>query len=139
MFWGTVIEPGARIVISAPPNVSQIHITRALPYEAYPNERHRLFIQIREAPPVLVCNDIDGCSLDVKLSQTDLENGPVLYQTEGNCQWALSGEAVEEPGKSAQKTTLTDSTTSYLKYLCSVTLLVTLMNTLILVSKNPVF
>ena len=82
MFWGTVIDPGARLVISAPPGVSQIHITRALPYELYKNEKHRLFIQMQKFPPVLMCNDVDGCVVDIKLSRHDLSDGPVVYQTE---------------------------------------------------------
>lgn len=135
MFWGTVIEPGARIVISAPPNVSQIHITKAVPYQAHSFARHRLFVQIKEAPPIVVCNDDVGCSLDVKLSKKDIDSGPVFYQTEGECNWALSGEATEETISNGQKTT---DSMSFLEYTCSIVLLITMMNTLILVAKKPV-
>ena len=33
MFWGTVVEPGARVVITVPSSVQGLRITRALPYE----------------------------------------------------------------------------------------------------------
>lgn len=84
------------MVIHAPPSVSQIHITRAVPYELFRHERHRLFIPSQMAPPVLMCNDADGCLLDIKLSSSDLQKGFHIYQTEEQCHWALSGEAVED-------------------------------------------
>ena len=47
MFWGTVVEPGARVVITVPSSVQGLRITRALPYEMESGfSRHRLFIDI---------------------------------------------------------------------------------------------
>ena len=98
MFWGTVVEPGARVIISAPPNVSQLRITKALPYDVDSYQpRNRLFLDTQNAAPVLICNNtgkiVDGCSLDISLSRSDLDRGPVLYQTREECRWALTGVA----------------------------------------------
>ncbi len=103
MFWGTVVDPGGRVVITAPPNVSQLRITRALPYDLAPSlaPRNRLFLQTHQAPPILICYNTerssdDGCKLDITLSRSDLDRSPVLYETRDDFSWALTGVAEED-------------------------------------------
>ena len=132
MFWGTVVEPGARVVITAPPTVVELRITRAVPYELYASARHRVFLETQTAPPILMCNNVDGCSLDIKLSRSDLDRAPAMYQTNGECHWALSGEAIEDTGSTSSQSLSEDgSAQDWAKeaaLLAGLSLLMTLMN-----------
>ncbi len=141
-FWGTVVEPGARVAITVPSNVQGLRITRALPYEMESGfSRHRLFIETQKAPPILVCNDQDGCNnVDINLSRSDLDRGPVLYETNGECRWALSGDAVEDTARASEprENAGGDSAKDWAQeaaFLTALTLLLTMANSFLLFSK----
>ncbi len=143
MFWGTVVEPGARVAITVPSNAQGLRISRALPYEMESGfSRHRLFIETQKAPPILVCNDQDGCNnVDINLSRSDLDRGPVLYETNGECRWALSGVAVGEDTARASEPRENlgdDSAKDWAQeaaFLTALTLLLTMANSFFLFTK----
>ena len=143
MFWSTVVEPGAHFVITAPPSVIQLRITKALPYDSASFGRHRVFLDNYKAPPVLMCNSMDGCELDTNLSRSDLDKGPVLYQTNETCRWALSGVAVEDPTITSEqpvpaRRATGDDTLAWAKeavFLSALTLILSLANSVALFSK----
>ncbi len=142
MFWGTVVEPGARVAIMVPSNVQGLRINRALPYEMESGfSRHRLFIETQKAPPILVCNDSDGCNnVDINLSRSDLDRGPVLYETNGECRWALSGVAVEDTAMASEprENPGSDSAKDWAQeaaFLTALTLVLTMANSFLLFSK----
>lgn len=132
MFWGTVVEPGALVVIAVPPTVVQLRITKAVPYELYTSSRHRVFLETQTAPPILICNNVDGCSLDINLSRSDLDRAPALYQTNGECHWALSGEAIEDTSSTSSHSLSQDGSAKdrakEAAFLAALSLLMTLLN-----------
>lgn len=88
-----------------------------------------------------MCNDADGCNnVDINLSRSDLDRGPVLYETNGECRWALSGVAVEDTARASElrENSSGDSAKDWAQeaaFLTALTLLLTMANSFLLFSR----